>query len=241
MILSPIFFLHGFLGDFNELDSLFKQLPYNVIGLNWMRFVDTKTMYNLADIAKDICAYIRVLGYSSVMVYGYSMGGRLAMQCACEDPDLVKVLYLESAHFGYDNDIQKNKLYQEFISRMKMFNNLSFEQFLGDWYNQDLFKLTKKYLCSSDIKKKLRLDYVKVRELMTNLHVSKQPYFVTLLGALEVPIYYVAGELDTKYSNHAIEVSKIITNFNYTIVSNADHNVHVSNAGGLKKVFLSGF
>ena len=234
---TPIVYLHGFLGAFDEVDDLFELLSYDVIGINWMRFVETKLTYDLVDIAKDICACIRALGYSSVKIYGYSMGGRLAMQCACIDPDLVSELYLESAHFGYANDNEKKKLNHEFKVRMKLFNAFNFNQFLTYWYNQDLFKLTKEFLNLRDINKKLSLDYIKVRELMDNLHVSKQLYFPRYLDDLKIPINYVTGEFDTKYTKHAIEVSKIITNFHYKIVLNADHNVHLSNLNELKNVF----
>ena len=225
----PIFYLHGLLGFPDELNEIFKDSSINLIGINWYSLIPSNSFYSIQDIAKVICHYIRSTGHKSVRLLGYSMGGRLAMQCAYTDPDLIECLFLESAHFGYENKDQKQNLFHDFFLKINHIKTLSFEQFLDYWYQQDLFCLTKLAYSNQDLFQKKMLDFDKICELMINLHVSKQPFFIDVFHSLNCPIFYITGLLDTKYSHHAKSVSNILNQFNYCIISNADHNVHVSN------------
>ena len=54
----PIVYLHGFLGEPDELDSFFSDKSYLSVGINWMDFVVDKHAYSLADVAQDICKFL---------------------------------------------------------------------------------------------------------------------------------------------------------------------------------------
>lgn len=237
---NTLIYLHGFLGFKDELDFLTHNGPTNIsiVGLNWQECIDLAHDYTLSDIAKKVCGTIRKLGYARVGIFGYSMGGRLAMQCACVDPDLVTSLYLESAHFGYKTIAQKDSVYQDFLNRFNNLNTLTQTKFLDSWYNQDLFCLTKLCLSPEDFNKKESLNFVFQKELMIRLHVSKQPYFIDLLNDLNIPIFYLTGSKDSKYSQYAKECLKTLKQFKLTIIEDADHNVHISNSVLFKKWFF---
>lgn len=233
-------YLHGFLGFSDELATIANDTAVNVIGVDWVRFFSLENRRTLVEISQDICNHIRSLGYDSVDIFGYSMGGRLALQCACLDPDLVQGLYLESTHFGYKTEYERKTIYNDFLIRFKQIEFMNINTFLNYWYNQDLFSLTKEKLTVSDYKRKLSFDFEFTRTLMHDLHVSKQPYFVDLINEIGVHINYVTGKADIKYSKYAYTLSKKISNFKYTIIDTADHNVHVSNLSLFKNWFQKG-
>lgn len=94
---SPLIILHGFLGMSDNWKTLGKQYAQHQFEVH---LVDQRNHgksfwspnFNYDLLADDIAAYISSHKLEAVNLLGHSMGGKTAMQLACNLPDLVKKL-----------------------------------------------------------------------------------------------------------------------------------------------------
>ncbi len=94
---KPFIILHGFLGmsdNWKTLGLKFSELGYQVHLLDMRNhgrsFHSEEFDYEV--MAQDVLEYCRFHQLNSIVVLGHSMGGKIAMQLACENPDLVDKL-----------------------------------------------------------------------------------------------------------------------------------------------------
>ena len=95
---TPFVILHGFLGMSDNWKSVANQLEkfYEVHALDLRNhgksFHSDEFTYDL--MVSDVKKYIEFHHLKSVVLLGHSMGGKVAMQLACEYPDLIEKLII---------------------------------------------------------------------------------------------------------------------------------------------------
>ncbi len=169
-------------------------------------------------------------------LYGYSMGGRIALELALDylRPDL---LILESSHFGFTNSEEKRHRLESDRTLFK--DVLDLNVFFESWYNNPIFA---NYNQSShykiDLEKKLSHP---IQEWQSSLEFNSpgtSPYFykevMAKLALLKV--IGIVGSLDTKYQNHFTEVKKELSDFHLFEIKGAGHNPHKTHASEIKKI-----
>lgn len=188
-------FLHGFMGNSHSLESLallFKD-DFNIWGLDLPyhgKHIDTE--YEDWNHIIDELAFI-LMRFSKLWIYGYSMGGRLALGLKSRYPKLAKYFIIEGAHPGLSNQEDKNQRKQfelDIIHKMK-----NFDHFISEWYQLPIFALKQKQILE------LSRQVAKTPELyskaLNHYGLSKQPNLLTETSAKE--IVFLVGEGDQKY------------------------------------------
>ncbi len=104
---EPLLVLHGGLGSIDMFRPILPELSQRrqVIGVDLQGHGRTTLgtrPISLAAIGADMAVILDRLGYRSVDVLGYSMGGGVALQLAAQHPDKVRRLALVSAGFAQD-------------------------------------------------------------------------------------------------------------------------------------------
>jgi pimeloyl-ACP methyl ester carboxylesterase len=112
---TPLLLLHG--GLFN-IDLQFGELlpslaaGRQVIAADFQghgRTNDIDRPLNCADLASDVVGLLRHLGVARADVFGFSVGGGVALHLAIRHPELVRKLIVSSASFHPDGDRPENR------------------------------------------------------------------------------------------------------------------------------------
>ncbi|RAP25791.1 hypothetical protein DID78_07235 [Candidatus Marinamargulisbacteria bacterium SCGC AG-343-D04] len=223
--------LHGFLGSKDEFEWLVRAFGsrMNIVCVGLPYHDENSIEYHptLTAIAEQLKQNLDDLSLDSVKMYGYSLGGRVAMMFMSLYSERCSGLVIESAHIGCsteDERVESESLLQKNLSR---FSSMTYDDFLLKWYQQDLFSKTRDLLSEESIERKQSLHFKDLLHLYECCHVSKQPYFGELFARLRCPVLYIAGEYDEKYVQKAHFLNETY-GVDTKIIKYADHNVHVS-------------
>ncbi|MEZ8131228.1 2-succinyl-6-hydroxy-2,4-cyclohexadiene-1-carboxylate synthase [Enterovibrio norvegicus] len=159
---------------------------------------------------------------------GYSLGARLAMMIAAnhqadgasEKATHLRGLLIESGHTGLP-DSERESRWQNDCRWAHRFESEPIVDVLQDWYEQPVFSSLNHAQKQSFVA--LRSDNlgVKVASMLRATSLSKQPELSEPLRQCELPLHYVCGQNDTKFSAVAAR-----SGFRFNVVPDAGHNIH---------------
>lgn len=242
--LPTLVLLHGFMGSGQVFDHLIEGLkpicnPVTIDLLGHGRSEGAELHYRfstkeqVADLSKLISEQLQV----PLFLYGYSMGGRLALQLALYRPDLFKGLILESATFGLEGETEQQAR-QALDARRADAIVGNFEGFLTEWQNKPMFQSTE---IAPDL-----------MDTMLNIQRNQQPFWLSnsLLGfgtgtmpcvkdrlsEIQIPVQLVAGKNDTKFLHINNQMEKEIPNSDFSPIKNAGHRVHLEQPEKLNRI-----
>ncbi|MHB8581234.1 MAG: 2-succinyl-6-hydroxy-2,4-cyclohexadiene-1-carboxylate synthase [Ignavibacteriaceae bacterium] len=249
-----IFFIHGFTGCSNDWDEIipsinsnYQSVAIDLIGHGKSDSPNDISYYNFSSISKQFKFLIYQFTNDPVTLVGYSMGGRVALNFAIENPGQIYSLILESSSAGIEDDnlrvarqIQDEKL-ASFIK------DNSIEDFVDYWMNIDLFASQKNLPTE-------KLDKVRIQKSKNN----KTGLANSLLGfgaGKMLPLFdklqecksktlLITGDQDKKYCELNSRIVNILPASEHIIIKNAGHNCHLEQPGKFIEVinsFLSEF
>lgn len=137
---SPIVFLHGFLGNSSDWSPVISHLS-NRTCIAFDLPGHGKTPWTETNIEELLS---RNLPQERVNLIGYSLGGRLALRFALNNPLRIHSLTLLSTHFGLCRDEDKQARFHTDQIWVKKILSLSWDKFLFEWYNQSIFSSLRK-------------------------------------------------------------------------------------------------
>lgn len=146
-----------------------------------------------------------------IHLVGYSMGGRLAMQYAEKHPEQIASLTIASAHFGLQDDQEKQARYAIDESWAKQFLEEPIDVVIDRWYDQPIFQTLK-----MDLSIRHKQNVKGIAQAFLHFSVAKQP-FLQPKKAL-----YLVGEWDEKYQ-------KLYESVHPEIIPHAGHALHLEN------------
>lgn len=227
-------FMHGFMGSPNDLKELGSSLSEFCAPVFWsLPFHGENTTPRNFNEAVDL--YIEKIRSEDIdVLYGYSMGGRLATAIAEKLEELgepLAGLVLESSHPGLKSEEEKQK---RILSDQTLFNRMPTEPqaFFDKWYSASLFGDFKETdLGKISIKEmQRRWKPTEWKKTLDLLSTGKQKNFQPFLLNSLTPILYLCGERDTKYKNLAFSLKnqepKALT---VKCLEEGFHNLHLNN------------
>ncbi len=243
--LPALVLLHGFLGTKADWLPLISELSqhFDCLCLDLPGHGDNQPEVSAAKMAagfsfcvQDIMSRLDALGIGRFHLYGYSLGGRIALHLAKAYPERILSLQLESCHPGLTDPqecsarAQSDKLWAERLA------TLSSREFLHLWYQQAVF---------ADMTNDARSTLIERRAAQLDRHPKgtlKQIYLATSLArqapqwelpaALECECHFFAGCQDTKFTAIAQnwqQQQPIILHR----IEHAGHNIHQANPEAL--------
>lgn len=216
---ETIVFLHGFTGssrDFlaipNFLISNYRCLIPDLPGHGQTQVLETEISFNTAGQITLLEEWLDSLNQSKFHLFGYSMGGRLALQFAVKNYHQLHSLILVSTTAGIDEVMR--------IARTKADNHLAEKilnsnpvDFLTAWLTQPLFK---EIAVSQDIPKEvIRRLPLQPSGLACSLKYfgsGVMPPIWHQLTNIKTPTLVIAGSKDQKYLALASKLVALIEN-----------------------------
>ena len=182
--------------------------------------------YELPQMLSDLHRVIYAVAGERYALMGYSMGARLALLYALEYPHEVTHLILESGSVGIEDEGGRQDRYvadQGLAERIRAHDITWFSE---TWAKLEIFKT------QQGLPTKVQ-QQIRGRRLLNSPHAlaftlkgsgqGSMPYVGHRLSELTMPVCYISGELDAKYTTIGARYFGDV----HRIVSQVGHNVHV--------------
>ncbi len=235
----PMVMLHGFMGQgksfaplIHKLSKYFRILTVDLPGHGKSLFSsmpEARRPANFSQVASMVLEDVDRMGMANFILYGYSMGGRVAQEVCLQAPERIEHLFLESAGFGMRDMQEREARYAKDLSLLKHVENKEeFKRFLFTWHRLPLFcTLTTSPLLPGLIATKMENKVEELRQSLQVMSVGVHSWYGDKLAALDVPVTYFYGEKDIKYTSEAREGKKAVPRMKVIPFSQASHNVHI--------------
>ncbi len=187
--MTPLLFLHGFLGDKEDWQPLLTHLP------GASAFLADLPLRGELD---EWLANINRWTMEPVTLVGYSMGGRIALQLESLFPDRWAKVVAMGAHPGLTSDEEAREAALRTELWAHRLETLPLEQFLTLWYDQPLFASLKQNqeLFESIWQRRLKVDPERSAALLHDWCPSRCAW----QRIVSSKIHFLYGEQDTKYA-----------------------------------------
>ena len=231
-----ILFLHGFTGsssDWDEiipsLDNNFQCITLDLIGHGKSDSPNNISYYDAASINTQLKFIISQITDKPVILAGYSMGGRAALNFAIENSGMISALILESATAGIKEESLRLDRIRQDEKLVKFINDNPIEKFIDYWMNIDLFSTQKKLPKEVLIKvreKKLQNNKIGLMNILNGFGTGKMIPLYEKLPSFYPKTLLITGELDNKYCEINSEMNKLFPAASHHILKDCGHNTH---------------
>jgi 2-succinyl-6-hydroxy-2,4-cyclohexadiene-1-carboxylate synthase len=247
----PIVFLHGFMGrgaDFAPIAmalgdrycSLLIDLPGHGNSFN-----ANDQAYTMAATAQLVIACIDRLQLAPAYLYGYSMGGRLALYLAIHYPAYFRHTMLESASPGCrttEAAIARQQNDAALADRLAQADATDFSDFLQNWYQQPLFQSLQQHPNFAALyNQRLQNNSQSLAKSLRGMGTGVQPRLWDDLATHNQPLHLLTGELDQKFTEIQTAMRAIAPQVTGSVIQQTGHNIHWENPGAVIREIASFF
>ena len=236
---KPLVCFHGFSESGSTWDGI-EVSGYRLIRIDSMghgrsaRPMELR-LYTLPQMLSDLHKVIYAVAGERYALMGYSMGARMALLYALEYPEEVTHLVLESGSVGIEDRVARQDRYvadQALAERIRAHDIMWFSE---TWAKLEIFK-TQQCLPTKVQQQ------IQGRRLLNSPHAlaftlegsgqGSMPYVGHRLSELTMPVCYVSGELDAKYT----AIGTRYFGDAHRIVPQVGHNVHVERPEAYRQI-----
>lgn len=233
-----IIFLHGFIGNCQDFKSVISRLSQNYCclavdlpGHGKTRVTGDETGYNMSNTARALIALLDKLQIDKCYLFGYSMGGRLALYMTLYFPERFEKVVLESASPGLRTEKERSHRRQADLELSQKLENSKIEEFLLEWYDRPLFQSLKNSpKFDRLLESRLENNPIELAKSLRNMGTGNQPSLWEKLAENQIPILLLVGEYDDKFKKINTEMAELCPSATLKIVPNVGHNIHFENA-----------
>lgn len=220
-------FLHGFSGDCREWqvvgESLqaYPRLYLDLPGHGSSADLCVTGFHAVSDALTRTLVSYNILNYWLV---GYSLGGRIAMFHACQQPTGLHGIIVEGGHPGLQEaDAREARLASDRDWAMR-FCCEPLEKVFTDWYRQPVFASLTDTQLQALVALRSQNNGASLAAMLESTSLAVQPDLRPALSARDIPFYYLYGERDEKFAAIAAEL-----NADRHVIPHAGHNAHREN------------
>lgn len=247
----PIVFLHGFLGrgsDFAEIAQILSDRACSLLidlpGHGGSLLPDDRD-YTMAGTAHLIIDRIKQLQLPPAYLYGYSMGGRLALYLAIHYPRYFRHTMLESASPGCRTEPERQQRQQADLILADRFDQTAIANFpdlLQHWYQQPLFQSLQHHPNFAKLyKQRLQNNSQFLAKSLRGMGTGFQPSLWDDLATHHQPLHLLTGELDQKFTEIQTAMRAIAPQVTGSVIQQTGHNIHWENPGAVIREIASFF
>jgi 2-succinyl-6-hydroxy-2,4-cyclohexadiene-1-carboxylate synthase len=239
-----LIFLHGFLGSHQDFISLRTHLhQYNCLLVDLpghgksLGLPDrTYTLQGSAEAIVDMLDHAKI---ERPILYGYSMGGRLALYLALRWPDRFSAAFLESTSPGLASAVEQSERRQH-DKRLAQSIQTDFPEFLQKWYQADLFKSLKTHPSFSQLlDRRHQNNPQELARSLLNMGTGSQPSLWSELAQAKIPLHLIVGTADPKFCTINQKMQQLCPTAQLHAIPNIGHNLHIEAPDAIVKIILN--
>lgn len=245
--LPDLLMLHGFMGDGRVFRHLTEALApccnpvtIDLLGHGQSDKPIQPDAYEESQQIRDLLQLARTISRRPRLLYGYSMGGRLALKATLAEPEQFDGLILESANPGIADEGQRSRRRQTDEQRAHQMRS-NYQEFLSEWEDAPLFDSP----VTVDPPLEKMYHMVHLEQDPAAMAASIRGFSTGLMqplpkgrAAFSGPVLIVAGTADQKYIRLSHELAERLTGARLAHIE-AGHRVHRDNPGPLQREISS--
>ena len=170
-----------------------------------------------------VAAYLRAVPAASYALCGYSMGGRLALRAALENPGRVSRLVLVSCGPGIADAAEREARLQADRALADRIESMPLEAFVDEWAAQPLFATVPRGMAGLAREDRLRNVPEGLAAALRGMGQGATEPMWERLGELAMPVTILAGERDERYRAVAVAMAERIPAAHVVTVRGAGH------------------
>ena len=220
-------FLHGFSGDNREWQTVGAQLPdcpqlyLDLPGHGGSQDIAVTGFSDVNQLLTNTLLSYNILNYWLV---GYSLGGRVAMFYACQQPQGLAGLIVEGGHPGLRDAAEREVRSDSDTRWARRFRDEPLTSVFQDWYQQPVFASLTDAQREELITLRSQNNGATLAAMLQATSLAEQPDLRVALSACAAPFHYLYGERDHKFAALAAELHA-----ERHVIPNAGHNAHRDN------------
>ncbi len=230
---TGLIMLHGFMGCGavfshlgDPLSNTSSPLFLDLLGHGETDKPKAPNAYKTENQCRELRQIIENSGFQKPFLYGYSMGGRLALQFAIRNPDAISGLILESCTAGIRNESEREKRASQDEKRASEIER-NYEHFLLKWNKMDLFgeKFSADRALTEAFQESQETDCMAA--CLRGFGTGVMPQVWDKLPDLDIPVQLIAGDRDTKFATIMMEMETLLPQANLRVITGASHRTHL--------------
>lgn len=239
--LPYLLLLHGFMGSglnfshlIESLSTFCNPITIDLLGHGRTDLCLDPKQYSAENQVSHIHSILKRVQMQNLHLYGYSMGGRLALQLLHHQPELFQSGIIESAHCGLkdESDRMERKRNDEILA---IEIEEDFETFLQKWSYLPLFDSTPSHLKESYKMVMMKQNHRSMAASLRGFGSGEMPFICDELTGFDVPIHLIAGEKDRKYHQLMAKIHQMNVKFSFDSIRDSGHRVHADQPDSLVK------
>ena len=236
-------FLHGFLGSHQDFIPLTTQLnPYNSLLIDLPGHGKSLALpdraYTLQGAAEEILATLNHCNIDRPILYGYSMGGRLALYLALRWPDRFTSAFLESTSPGLASDTEQSDRRQQ-DQKLARSLQTDFPKFLNTWYQAELFKSLKTHPNFPQLlHRRHQNDRHELARSLLDMGTGSQLSLWPELPTAKIPLHLIVGTADPKFCAINHKMYNLCPTAQLHAIPNIGHNLHIEAPNAIAQIIL---
>lgn len=245
---EAIVLLHGFLQDARAWNDITSRLAQNYLtvaidirGHGATGMAQGKPTPEA--VASDIAAVLDAEGIEQAALWGYSMGGRLALNAALSDPARFSALIVEGAHAGIEDAPARERRRGDDEKIAGFIERSPIELFVDRWEKLPIFSSQSTELVARQRPVRLSQKPAALAAALRGIGQASYEPVWTRLSEITMPTLLLAGERDHTYVRAARRMAELISSSELQLVRNAGHAAHLERpdlVAEMVKNFLAG-
>ena len=208
--MQTILFLHGALGSASQFDSIISKLNpnYNCIAINFPKHGDNSIDcdFTISNFTDYLIQYLENNFTEKIFIFGYSMGGYIALNAAVRKPELFSGIITLATKFNWDEEIAMHET--------SMLNPDIMEQKIPAFVQQ--LKNTHQYLDWREL-------ISRTKNLMIDLG-NFSPLSKSALQTIDVKVMVGLGDKDNMVSiDETLNTFRELKNGSFYLLPNTKH------------------
>lgn len=246
---APVALLHGFTGSGRDLDALAEALAarHRVLAIDLVGHGRSEAPRRAGPYAMERCiaqvaGALEALGAAPVHLFGYSMGGRVALGVAVRRPEVVRSLALLGASAGLESADARARRRHSDAALAARIERDGVAAFVAAWSEQPLFA-TQRATLPPTAREALRRRRLANRahglaNALRGMGTGVQPSFHADLADLDVPVWLGHGADDSKFAATARDLATRLPRAERFAVPSAGHAAHLENPDAVARAVL---
>lgn len=234
--------LHGFMGntddflmivpDLGEFCCLIVDLPGH--GKTEVKY---DVNYQMPNLAAALIGLLARLNIKQCGLWGYSMGGRIALYLTIYFPEYFSGVVLESASPGLKTQEERDRRIEQDFQLAQKLKSINLSQFIHQWYRNPLFDSLIQHPGYREVfARRLNNDPSKLSKSLQYIGLGVQPSLWNHLSEIQIPLILVVGALDAKFIAINRQILSLCPQANLNIVKNSGHNIHFEQPASVRKL-----